>query len=166
MFLHRIGLGVLYPPFADKLVLLVEACAARGAEYIATSGMRSYDEQDRLYAKGRSIEGRIVTNAPGGSSPHNFGVACDLCRDGDVTKAGLQPDYDPAQYEILAEEAERLGLQAGLRWRGKADGLKSDPPHVQLPTRAKGITWGDFRAAYSRGGYQSVYRLLDARGPW
>lgn len=33
---------------------------------------RPNDEQDELYAQGRTKKGQIVTNAKGGESPHNF----------------------------------------------------------------------------------------------
>ena len=42
------------------------------------SGTRSYEEQDELYQQGRRKPGRVVTNAPGGFSNHNFGIAFDV----------------------------------------------------------------------------------------
>ena len=42
------------------------------------SGTRTYKEQNALYAKGRTSPGRRVTNAPGGFSNHNFGIAFDI----------------------------------------------------------------------------------------
>lgn len=43
-------------------------------------GFRSVKDQDDLYAKGRSRRGTKVTNAKGGESYHNYGIAipCDL----------------------------------------------------------------------------------------
>lgn len=41
-------------------------------------GTRSYSEQDALYAQGRTKSGTKVTNARGGYSNHNFGLAFDL----------------------------------------------------------------------------------------
>ncbi|GAA3318342.1 hypothetical protein GCM10020331_020730 [Ectobacillus funiculus] len=35
--------------------------------------------KNSLYAQGRTTSGSIVTNARGGQSNHNFGVAVDLC---------------------------------------------------------------------------------------
>lgn len=43
-----------------------------------TSGYRSIKEQDELYAQGRTKAGQIVTNAKGGESQHNFGIAFDV----------------------------------------------------------------------------------------
>jgi len=43
------------------------------------SGYRSFEEQDKLYAQGRTERGNIVTNAKGGESMHNFGASIDYC---------------------------------------------------------------------------------------
>ncbi len=37
--------------------------------------LRTYKEQNDLYALGRTKPGKKVTNAPGGRSYHNFGLA-------------------------------------------------------------------------------------------
>ncbi|MPM42905.1 hypothetical protein SDC9_89577 [bioreactor metagenome] len=43
-----------------------------------TDGFRSVEEQDKLYAKGRTALGSIITKARGGCSNHNFGLAIDI----------------------------------------------------------------------------------------
>lgn len=49
-----------------------------------TLAFRSYEEQDALYSQGRNEKGeitdssKVVTNAKGGQSYHNFGLAFDL----------------------------------------------------------------------------------------
>jgi peptidoglycan L-alanyl-D-glutamate endopeptidase CwlK len=40
--------------------------------------LRTFAEQDSLYAQGRTKSGSIVTNAKGGQSFHNFGLAFDI----------------------------------------------------------------------------------------
>ncbi|MFJ5622021.1 M15 family metallopeptidase [Peribacillus loiseleuriae] len=40
-------------------------------------GYRSIAEQDKLYAQGRTAPGKVVTNAKGGQSNHNYGLAVD-----------------------------------------------------------------------------------------
>lgn len=40
--------------------------------------LRTIQEQDALYAQGRTAKGNIVTNAKGGSSYHNYGLAFDI----------------------------------------------------------------------------------------
>lgn len=162
--LGRIDTEALYQPFLEILNALLNACAARGAIYVATSGLRTYEKQDELYALGRTtgVVGHHVTNAPGGFSPHNFAVAVDFTRHkGDSYDGKLDPDYRDAENGILGEEAQKLGLEWGGSWHS----IK-DTPHVQLPLRSKGITWGMMREWYSTGGYPEVFRQLDQRGPW
>jgi peptidoglycan LD-endopeptidase CwlK len=40
---------------------------------------RSFAEQDALYAQGRTKPGQKVTDAKGGQSYHNYGLAIDFC---------------------------------------------------------------------------------------
>lgn len=85
-------------------------------------GLRTYDEQDKLYAKRPR-----VTNARGGQSMHNFGVAADVClfRDGvDIWAPSEGPN---SIYKPVAVLARQLGLVWGGAWR-----TPYDPGHVQL----------------------------------
>ena len=43
-----------------------------------TDGYRSIQEQNALYAQGRTTPGKIVTHARGGQSLHNYGKAFDV----------------------------------------------------------------------------------------
>ena len=62
--------------------------------WYVTSAYRSSAEQDKLYAQGRTTPGPRVTNARGGQSAHNFGLAIDVVLDADPEKPGLQPGWD------------------------------------------------------------------------
>lgn len=68
----RQGLNPLYAPYYDKLCL--ELSVESWAPYY---GIRSFEDQDRLYAQGRTAPGQIVTNAKAGQSPHEYGCASD-----------------------------------------------------------------------------------------
>lgn len=164
--LNRVGPDHFYPIFWSKLQQLVVNCHARGVDYWAISGNRTYIEQNALYDLGRTVVnpngasqqkplGSIVTNARGGQSNHNFKVACDFAQDKDVTRAGLQPDWDHPNYKVLAEEAVKLGLESGLNWQFV------DAPHIQLPIGKYNIKMADLAKAYQTGGYPSVFALLD-----
>jgi len=103
------------------------------------SGTRSYQEQDALYAQGRKgVPGRRVTNARGGQSNHNFGIAWDI---------GLfeGPRYlaESARYKELGA----LGRSLDLEWGGDWKSIK-DEPHFQVrPDWARGMTERDMLAA-------------------
>lgn len=95
------------------------------------SGLRSYDEQDALYAQGRTWAGSVVTNARGGYSNHNFGIAFDVGLFERNQYLGESP-----MYKAVGALGGELGLQWGGNWRTLVD-----QPHFQLrPTWAAGFT--------------------------
>lgn len=111
------------------------------------SGGRTYAEQTAIYAQGRrGIKGeKVVTNAPAGSSNHNFGVAFDV---------GI---FNGTKYFIGATKAETdayLNLRKmtkaavlELDWGGDWKSSK-DYPHYELHT---GMTVKQVRAALESG---------------
>jgi hypothetical protein len=170
--LKRIDTLVLYQPFLAKINELLNILAAKGMYYVATCGYRSYKEQNALYAIGRTVdregnpltpetEGHYVTKAEAGKSPHQFCCAIDFVRHKGTTWNGkLDPDYTKAAMKPLADEAKKLGLEAGYFWKF------TDTPHIQLPVKAKGLSWKMLDAAYQKDGLEGVYKLLDEKGPW
>ena len=85
---------------------------------------RSQAAQAKLYAKGRTTRGRIVTYARPGDSPHNFRLAKDLVlrHNGKVIT-----DTSREQWGTLCVSARKAGLDTGLHWRAL-----HDPGHVEL----------------------------------
>ncbi len=59
-------------------------------------GLRTFQEQDDLYAIGRTKPGKKVTNAKGGQSVHNYGFAVDivLIIDGKTASWDVKKDWD------------------------------------------------------------------------
>ena len=155
MVLDRVEMAVVYPKLAYKAYQLKTACRARGADYWAISGLRTIESQNALYEQGRSLPGEIVTNAKGGWSYHNFGLALDWALDKDTERKGLQPDYAPAAYIILGEEAAKLGLEWGGLWKFK------DYPHVQIPLHLQGLSLKEMRIIEAKGGLPAVWKYLD-----
>ena len=98
-----------------------------GAVLRVTCTHRSVQEQQVLYAQGRSGPGRIVTQVDGGKqlSNHNHfpSRAIDFC----VTWGG--------KVSWVAEDYAEVGpylVKEGLIWGGNWKGLV-DRPHVELP---------------------------------
>lgn len=87
----------------------------------ATEGMRIRERQAYLYAIGRDLPGRIVTYAKPGESLHERGLAVDFAFD--KPKGG---NIWKGPWEVVGEQAERLGLVWGGRWK------RPDRPHLQL----------------------------------
>jgi peptidoglycan LD-endopeptidase CwlK len=150
----RLDLDLLFPDFLERLLALLADCRARGADFFAISGHRAYAEQDDLYAQGRTKPGRKVTDARGGESAHNFGLAADLCRDGDLTRAGLQPDWREESYAILGILAPQHGLVWGGHWR------KPDRPHVNFPGYVTATQLELVRRVYESEGLKQSWRLV------
>jgi peptidoglycan L-alanyl-D-glutamate endopeptidase CwlK len=101
---------------------LVTKAAQNGITIKVISGLRTYDEQNDLYAQGRTKPGNIVTNARGGYSNHNFGIAFDI----GVFEGSSYKDESPKYKAVGA-----LGTDLGLEWGGNWKTIQ-DEPHFQL----------------------------------
>jgi peptidoglycan L-alanyl-D-glutamate endopeptidase CwlK len=102
-----------------------------GIQVNIISGTRSFEEQDALYAQGRTTAGDIVTNARGGYSNHNFGIAFDI---GVFSGSRYLPESP------LYKAVGALGMELGLEWGGNWKTIV-DQPHFQLrPAWADGMT--------------------------
>ena len=86
------------------------------------SGTRTHAEQDELYAQGRTTGGEIVTNARGGYSNHNFGIAFDI---------GVFSGNRYLPESPLYKAVGALGMELGLEWGGNWTSIV-DQPHFQL----------------------------------
>ena len=86
------------------------------------SGTRTHAEQDALYAQGRTTGGEIVTNARGGYSNHNFGIAFDI---------GVFSGNRYLPESPLYKAVGALGMELGLEWGGNWKTIV-DQPHFQL----------------------------------
>lgn len=121
----------VHPVVMDKALKLVENSYKRGVCIAITQGYRSKEEQDELYAQGRTKSGKIVTNAKGGESYHNYGLAFDFCIivNDDKYVWNIDEDFDgdkKADWMEVVEEAKKLGLEWGGDWKGF-----KDYPHFQ-----------------------------------
>ena len=72
----------LHPVLQEKLKQVRETCRERGFPIGIGECLRTVEEQNELYAQGRTKPGQIVTNAKGTSysSMHQWGVAFDFYR--------------------------------------------------------------------------------------
>ena len=111
-----------------------QANVSQGLSVRIISGTRTFDEQDELFAQGRTKSGNRVTNARGGFSNHNFGIAWDV---GIFNEKGEYIDdlIDEGRMTSKAVDAEykkvgAYGKSLGLFWGG--DWTKPDYPHFQM----------------------------------
>lgn len=145
----------LIPVVQEAARRLVDLSYGRGVPIVITQGLRTIAEQDALYAQGRTRPGAIVTNARGGFSNHNYGVALDfalLLPDGrsvswDMTRDGN--GNGQADWMEVVEEAKRLGFSWGGDWISF-----KDYSHLEM-------TFGLTTAQY-RSGRRPTQAQLDA----
>jgi peptidoglycan L-alanyl-D-glutamate endopeptidase CwlK len=71
-------LSDLLPAVQTKAEEAVNLCRKRGIEPLIYCTYRSSEEQNELFAQGRTKPGRIVTNARGGLSWHQWRRAIDV----------------------------------------------------------------------------------------
>jgi peptidoglycan L-alanyl-D-glutamate endopeptidase CwlK len=116
------NIATLLPEVRPIARALVQKAAQAGIRIKVISALRTYAEQDALYAQGRTRPGRRVTNARGGWSNHNFGIAFDV---GVFEGAAYVPRS--AKYKAVGA----LGMDLGLEWGGSWKTIV-DEPHFQL----------------------------------
>jgi peptidoglycan LD-endopeptidase CwlK len=119
---------------------LIEEATAQGIHVKVICGNRTYEEQDDLYAQGRSKDGNIVTKARGGQSMHNFGTAFDI---GIFSEDGKKYYGESHDYAKVGEIGKKLGLEWGGDWDFE------DPPHFQL---TDGRSLAALRTAFEKHG--------------
>ena len=130
-------IATLVPRAQKQARAFLQAVGDAGPRVRIIDGSRTFAQQDALYAKGRTKPGAIVTNARGGFSNHNFGIAGDigifdaagkyLAESGDYRKAGA------------------IGRDLGLAWGGDWHNL----PHFQC---ASALPIAKMRALVLRNG--------------
>lgn len=134
------NIETLRPEVRPLAIQLIERAQAQGINAKVISGYRSYAEQDKLYAQGRSKPGQKVTKARGGYSWHNFGLAFDI---GIFSKDSKQYYGESEAYQSVGQLGEALGLEWGGHW----DFV--DEPHFQY--NPKGYSMAQLRAKTATG---------------
>jgi peptidoglycan L-alanyl-D-glutamate endopeptidase CwlK len=125
------NIATLLPEVQPIARALVQKASASGITIKIISGLRTYEEQDALYAQGRTAPGDIVTKARGGHSNHNFGIAFDV-----GVFEGNKYLPDSPKYKAVGVLGEDLGLEWGGSWKSIVD-----QPHFQLrPAWAADLT--------------------------
>lgn len=130
----------LDPAMQPLATAFMRQASAAGLHVTVTDGFRSSDAQAAIYAKGRTEPGPIVTNAPPGSSWHEFGLAFDVAPV-DETGRAFWPN-DTKFWTWLGELGERLELAWGGRWQTPDWGHFEYHPGVTLAMARAGTRPG------------------------
>lgn len=143
-------IDTLEPDFKEIVEkVIAEANAFTGRNWVCMQGRRTIAYQNTLYAqpsdgKDNDGDGRIdeadekVTNAKGGQSAHNFGLAADLAPE----KAKGLIDWNAPS--IMWEAMGNIAMKHGLTWGGTFKSIK-DLPHIEHPR------WREQQALYKAG---------------
>lgn len=134
-------LAAVHPLLAERGRTMLDRCAGTGLALLVTQGLRTWAEQDALFAQGRTAPGKIVTNARGGESFHNFGLAFDIL----VLDAMGKAEWDPKHPGW--RQAAKVGKALGLEWGGDWQTIK-DRPHFQY---TGGLSLERCRQLHSKG---------------
>jgi peptidoglycan L-alanyl-D-glutamate endopeptidase CwlK len=111
-----------------------------GCDYVGISGHRTWEEQDRLFTQRPK-----VTNARGGESNHNFGIALDYgVFQGRVYLDATNPKLASKVHRAVGKIAARHGLEWGGAWK-----RFRDEPHYEVET---GLTMAQKRNVYKARG--------------
>lgn len=135
--LQRIEL--LHPKIREEVKKIYqEICSALTGKSLCRFAytLRTFAEQDALFAQGRTKPGAIVTKAKGGQSAHNYGLALDIVlvldKDGngsyETASWDTHIDMDGDGQSDWMEVVHILKLH-GYEWGG--DWKFTDMPHFQ-----------------------------------
>lgn len=103
---------MLEDPVKLRAQLFLKECEQQGIDVLITSTYRDYESQQVLYAQGRTVPGKKVTNAMPGYSYHNFRCAFDF-----VPLVNGKCVWDDVElFTRCGEVAESVGLEWAGRW--------------------------------------------------
>lgn len=124
-----------------------------GAAIRIVQGLRTFEEQNKLYAQGRTLPGSRVTNSKGGQSYHNYGLAIDFALLYDKDKNGT---FESLSWDTLKDfdkdgEADWMEVvdifeETGYTWGGRFSSIK-DNPHFE---KNFGFNWRVLLEKYNR----------------
>jgi peptidoglycan L-alanyl-D-glutamate endopeptidase CwlK len=129
----------LLPKVQELCLAFITACHEHGIEILITSTYRDIEAQNALYAQGRTVPGKRVTNASGGSSFHNYRVAFDFV----PLVNGKAIWNDVKLFGVCGGLAEGVGLEWAGRWK-----TFKELAHCQF---TDGLTLADFKAGKTLG---------------
>ncbi|WP_020213970.1 M15 family metallopeptidase [Flavobacterium rivuli] len=119
-----------------------------------THTLRTFNEQDTLYAIGRTKPGKKVTNARAGQSAHNYGLAFDIAILIDKNGDGI---FETASWNTTSDddkdgtpdwtEAVNYLKKVGWAWGGEWRSFP-DYPHFE---KTFGHSWKSLQAKYNVG---------------
>lgn len=142
-------IALLHPHLRDEatsLIINANAVLKNYSHVRIVQSLRTFAEQNAIYAQGRTTPGHIVTNAKGGQSLHNYGVAFDFCL---ITSAGTSWDiHKDLDKDGVADWIEVVNVFRASGWEWGGLWKFVDDPHLQ---KTFGHTWQQLLVKYNAG---------------
>lgn len=106
--------------------------------------LRTNKEQDDLFAQGRTKKGKIITNAKGGESIHNYALAFDIVLLYDLDKNGT---FETAVWQGKYFDKVVSHFKAyGWEWGGDWKRFKDNPHFQAKKINGESYTWRELRS--------------------
>jgi peptidoglycan L-alanyl-D-glutamate endopeptidase CwlK len=122
-------LSLVDPALAALVRTAQRFLSPQGITMSVYQGLRTAAQQNALYARGRTAPGKIVTDARGGHSNHNYGLAVDIVPYEAGTMGVLNWDVASAPFQTMVRYLKAQGLTYGGDWK-----TFPDDDHFQMPT--------------------------------
>jgi peptidoglycan L-alanyl-D-glutamate endopeptidase CwlK len=151
-------LALCHQTLREKVQAAAKLCEAQGVYIRVVSGLRTYEEQDQLFFSCHRPDGTRdftkpwKTNARGGWSNHNFGMAVDVAPSMHGKDVSFDPDWNEVHpaFQIMIRELKAQGLAWGGDWKEK------DDDHFQLADVEITPT-AENRTLFAQGGLAAVW---------
>lgn len=124
-------LNLLHPTLKPICLAFLKKCEEQGLDVFITFTYRTPEQQNEIYAQGRTKPGKIVTSLKGNQSKHCFTIdGKPAAKAFDVlirqNKKIIEDGSDPF-YTKIGLIGEALGLTWGGRWK-----KPFDPGHFEI----------------------------------
>lgn len=154
-------INTLHPKIREEVLELYKIAnnkyLGKGVRLRFSHTSRTFEEQDKLYAQGRTKPGKKVTNAKGGQSIHNYHLAFDIVllydKDGDGKFEEVSWDTKrDGDKDGIADwlEVTKVFTSAGYTNGFITNGKKWDLPHFQ---KDFGLSWKQMQSKINKGDY-------------
>lgn len=107
------NLDDLLPKVKSMAQEFIDECANQNIDVLITSTYRDIESQNALYDQGRTTKGKIVTNAKGGQSFHNWKCAFDFV----PIVNGKAQWNDLTTFKRCGAIAKNVGLEWAGNWK-------------------------------------------------
>ena len=122
-------LALVDPALAELVRKAQVFMSPQGINMCVYQGLRTSEQQNALYAQGRTLPGQVVTNAKAGQSNHNYGLAVDIVPYLQGASGALNWTVESPAFQAMVKYLKMQGLVYGGDWVHFPDN-----DHFQMPT--------------------------------